>query len=115
MSRFTELTDEELQAKAEQLGVEEASTLTRDQLEVAVLEREPAATDDSVIGVRQMAERGDFVTPVVERGDEPAGADEEKRELSGANEVEPPEGDVQDSTGVATGGTTFTTTGNTNG
>lgn len=115
MSRFTELTDEELEAKAEALGVEDSSSLTRDQLEAAILEREPNATDEQVKGVRQMADRGDFVTPLERQGEEPSGADDELRELSGANEVEPAADEAADETSLGgTGGTTFGTTGNTN-
>lgn len=125
MARFTDLSDEELQQKAQELGVEDASTLTREQLEAAILEKEPEATDESVseeVGNEEvivdtsMADRGHFVTPVADQGEQPAGADEELRPLDGTGELEPAEDEVADQTsGGGTGGATVTTTGNTGG
>lgn len=104
--RYEELTDEELQAKATEAGVEDAGSLTRDQLVVHLAEKEYEE--------RSLSNRGDFVTPRTEQGEELAGADEEPRNVGGydepqTGEIAPSEDETADQAGL--GGTGGTTTG----
>lgn len=64
MARYEDLTDKELQAKADAAGIKRAGSLTRDQLIAKLAEKGDTG-----------GKKSDFVTPVVDRStaDAPTG------------------------------------------
>ena len=103
--RYQDLSDEELQAKAEAAGVKRAGSLTREQLIAKLAEK--GDTGES------KGKSSDFVTPRPEQGNEPIAADAEEREPAKDNqpqsEYPPADGEQADqSSRGGTGGVTTT-------